>query len=95
MSKTKYLASTQSHQSSMAETIGMSLLVYLGLPLFLGGWFSDLETWKSWTACIGGGIMLTIRFVFWCDKAYHNMWLRKMERRRILKEIAQGEAQTA
>lgn len=78
----------------MAETIAMSLLTYLGIPLFLGGWFSDLETVKSWIAFIGGGVMLTIRFVFLCDKMYHNMWLRKMERRRIRKEIAQLEART-
>lgn len=74
----------------MAEQIAMSLLTILGLPLFLGGWFSDLDTIKSWVAFIGGGVMLAVRFIFMCDKWYHYMWMRKMERRRIRKELAQN-----
>lgn len=84
MAKTNYLERKTS--PSMAESIAMSLLTGLGLPLFIFGWISNLDSAKSWLAFIVGGCLLVVRAVFFIDKLYHQSWLRRMERKRMRKE---------
>lgn len=71
----------------MAESIAMSFLTIFGLSGMLLGVFADLDAIKAWCAFIGGAIMVTIRFVFAVDRWYHAQWMRRMERRRIKKEM--------
>ena len=93
MNKTKYLSQAKSYQPTKAESITMSLLTFFGLSGMLLGVFADLDGIKAWCAFIGGAIMIAIRFVFAVDRWYHALWMRKMERRRIKKEMAILERQ--
>lgn len=91
MYKTKYLT-PENQAPTMAESILGSLLLAFGIPMFIGAWLADIlmtdiDPIKSWVVFVGGGLMTAIGFVFKVDKWYHSMWMRKMERRKIMREL--------
>jgi hypothetical protein len=70
----------------MAEALGIKLLGWIGLPMFMIGWIMDIPEPMRSIAILAGLVMMIIRFVFWADKAYHSMWLRREERRKIKRD---------
>lgn len=83
MQETRYL-SGQNEQ--MAEALGIKLLGWIGFPMFFIAWLMDVPEPMRTIAFIISSALVVIRTVFWADKAYHNMWLRREERRKIRKQ---------
>jgi hypothetical protein len=79
MQETRYLV----RQKEMAETFGVKLLGWLGLPMFIFGYIGGPNEIVTLGAQIVGLVMVIIRCVFLVEKLYHNAWMRREERRRL------------
>jgi hypothetical protein len=79
MQQTKYLTR---QTEPMAESIGVKLLGWLGVPFFMLGVVGSLDELKAMISFIVGLVMLVVRFVYLVDKWEHAKWQRREERRK-------------